>query len=207
MHDARDARNSHKNLLIAAKAGNVRAIRRLLDAGEDMNAASSRGHTALMYAARKGHHLCVRELINNGAHVDDKDCDGMTALMIAVVNGFKGVVITLLEAGADVELRARDNFTPLMYASYRNEVEILGTLIQAGANTEMSDALSIACEYGFKQIAIALLKAGTFVNNLNMHGGTALMLASRFGQDQVCSTSIGKNRHVLTPLRSLSDCP
>ena len=57
-------------LMLAARSGNVDAVRALLDDGADVNASEDeRGTTALMQAADQGHADVVDVLIEHGANV------------------------------------------------------------------------------------------------------------------------------------------
>jgi ankyrin repeat protein len=57
-------------LMIAARTGNVEAIKTLLDNGADINAKDTqRGTTALMWAADEGHAAAVKLLIDRGADI------------------------------------------------------------------------------------------------------------------------------------------
>ena len=68
-------------LLAAAPVNDVNAVRRLLDAGANVNAADAYGNTALMLAAEvrsKGD--VVKLLLERGADADIRDPSGLTAL-------------------------------------------------------------------------------------------------------------------------------
>jgi ankyrin repeat protein len=59
--------------MIAARTGNVEAIKTLLDNGADINAKDTqRGTTALMWAADEGHAAAVKLLIDRGADITAK---------------------------------------------------------------------------------------------------------------------------------------
>ncbi len=68
-------------LLGEAALGNTRAVQRLLEQGEDVNAKNYDGVTALMAAARGGKAATVELLIANGANVNAKNNAGETALV------------------------------------------------------------------------------------------------------------------------------
>ena len=66
---------------IAARDGNIEAVKQHLAAGADVNAkSSSLGHTPLQHAAFGGHKETVELLIANGADVNAKNMGGETAL-------------------------------------------------------------------------------------------------------------------------------
>ena len=69
----------------AAKAGDARAVERLLAAGTDPNAKEPKaGYTPLHIAAFSGRTEVVRVLLDHGAQVDARDNMDMTPLMEAV---------------------------------------------------------------------------------------------------------------------------
>lgn len=89
-------------LIRAAEAGDLAAIRRVLDdpAGGGADAPGAGGLTALMRAAARGNTDAVALLLARGAAVDARDSFGNTALMYACARGHAGVVEALVEAGA-----------------------------------------------------------------------------------------------------------
>ena len=85
--------------------GDVDQLRRLLNAGADINARDRHGQTGLMIAARDGKVEVTRFLIDGGAFLDQAAKFGLTALMLAVVNGHVEIVRMLVQAGASLEPR------------------------------------------------------------------------------------------------------
>ena len=85
----------------AAMHGDVDTARRLLQAGEDINARDGHGQTALMLAAHHGHRALVELLIENGADLNLTAKYRLSALMLAVVAGHTDIVRRLVRAGAD----------------------------------------------------------------------------------------------------------
>lgn len=110
------AEESHDTPLIrAAEKGDVGEVRRLLDAGENVNAYDGLGLvTPLMMAADKGHVEVVRLLLDRKADVNARDgAEGLTALdyaevgehpnpavinMLSAAGGRHGVVLDEVEA-------------------------------------------------------------------------------------------------------------
>ncbi len=87
----------------AAAAGDAVLMKRLIEAGMDVNAmdmAGKNGRTALMFAARAGHAEVVRILIQAGADVNAQGAWNETALMSATQGGSTEVVKILLDCGA-----------------------------------------------------------------------------------------------------------
>jgi hypothetical protein len=67
-------------LLLAAEAGHVEIIRKLLASGAPVNGRDVNGSTALMWAAANGRADAVRVLLRHGARVSARANDGSTAL-------------------------------------------------------------------------------------------------------------------------------
>jgi ankyrin repeat protein len=89
----------------AVKAGDVRALEALLDAGADVDAKDEHGQTALMNAARDGHTPVVRLLVERGADLNHTAKFNLSALMLAVINGRDAIVGVLVDAGADLSTK------------------------------------------------------------------------------------------------------
>ena len=145
-------------MLLAAKHGNVPAVKALLESGEDVNRWISRDCgeeycTALHIAAQYGHAAVTKVLIEAGADVNAQRADeGNTPLFDAVdstyttyTNRFPtntATVALLIHAGADVDLTCKSNDscrTPLSVAVDEGKVSMVTLLIQAGADVNIAD--------------------------------------------------------------------
>ena len=89
----------------ALRAGDVKGLARLLDAGADINALDRYGQTSLMIATRQGHVEVVRLLVDRGATLNHHAKYRITALMQAVISGHLQIVQMLVETGADTAIR------------------------------------------------------------------------------------------------------
>ncbi len=94
--------NSRHSLHTAAKAGNLDAVRAILDAGEDVDVLEGTHSTALMYAAYWGYGDVVAELLARGCDVNVRDDGNQTALYWARTQGFDDVA-ALIEAAGGTE--------------------------------------------------------------------------------------------------------
>jgi ankyrin repeat protein len=134
-------------LMWAAAGNHTEAMQLLIDAGADINAASSRidapeiekdrmqggfvyakipegRMTALHFAAREGHLEATATLIGAGANLNLGDNYGTTPLVMAILNGHLGVAAALLEAGADPNVQDRYGRTALFTATDLNTLDV-----------------------------------------------------------------------------------
>jgi tetratricopeptide (TPR) repeat protein len=75
--------------------GEAEDVKKILDAGMDINIADTEGKTALMYAAAWGHESVVKLLLSRGADAAITDKRGTNALPFAVAEGKDNVVVLL----------------------------------------------------------------------------------------------------------------
>lgn len=115
-------------LYLAAKSGNIGAVRSLIAEGMDVNAANAAGRSALMSAVFFRNRGIVRELLTEGANVNAVDAQGRSALMIAVVNKDINMVEILLGAGADVALEDKSKNTAMTLAEKSKNKSLLKLL-------------------------------------------------------------------------------
>ncbi len=126
----------------AAKKGGLKKLKRLVEAGHDVNQRDGWMATIpLMYAAMRGHTDCVEYLLQNGAQLDLKDRDGKTALHLAADGGHLEVIKKLVEKGQDVNRKDWGETTPLMEASGKGHTDCVNWLLENGAQVDMEDIL------------------------------------------------------------------
>jgi len=182
---------SHDSLLEEVERGDIVAIKAILAAGVDVNAADICGQTALHIAAEsRGDGDVLRILLDAGVRIDAVDMLGNTALHAAVLKHNTDAVRFLLNVGANADLSDGDGMTVLHLASkdYAEEhyveigyVEIVDALINAGAdlnkvNGDGDAALHIVLKrQSTRAVAIkVLLHAGANPNIVDRYGNTAL---------------------------------
>jgi ankyrin repeat protein len=117
-------------LMLAAVEGHVEVVRRLIDAGSEIN---GEGWTALHYAAWKGRLDVCKLLISKGADIDVRGPNGITPVMMAVRSGDLDTVKWLVWEVADLDAQTIDGATALSWAEKFELKEISAHLRQAGA--------------------------------------------------------------------------
>ena len=122
----------------AAFDGNIKAVKRQLNAGVDANAQTRSENTPLHAAAYQGHSDVVELLIANGADANASDVRGWIPLHAAVDQGHAVVADLLIVKGAD--LNAVSTWpgyqgTPLDLASRDNQTETADLLRKHGGKT------------------------------------------------------------------------
>jgi len=142
-------------LIIAARNGDIRIVRLLVENGADVNNAwykDRKTGTPLKFAAEHGHFDIVQYLMEKGSHINNPISGRCGPLIDASHNGHFKIVNELVRAGANVHSTTADGTAPLTFiagfgpkhAIKPNQVEIIGclqTLIDAGADVNSTDKL------------------------------------------------------------------
>ncbi len=173
-------------LVWAAEWGEVKCLRRLIDAGADINCALQDGTTQLtpiQMAAKSGHPQVVQALISAGANVNDFDLEGRSALMLVAKSGKPGALSTissLIAAGAYVNQLDISRTTALMWATLRLSANCVSALVKAGAdvnfrNSDGCSALLVAAlTFSLGKVKI-LVDAGAGGDSCLTSQGTSLV--------------------------------
>jgi len=180
-------------------------VRKLLEAGADVNFRFDSGFSPLLLAAYSGAHDVIKILIEAGADVNvaaalEEDSPCWSPLMMAVGRGDVEMFNLLMASGADVNYQNGHGETALTRAldfPYMDSAEsIVKALIQAGAdvNTKTTSEnydhyegctpctpLMIAILTGHEEMVKILIAAGSDLNHRNGKGETALLMAFLYG--------------------------
>ena len=175
-------------------------VRKLIDAGADVNATDAKGYTALAYAANSGLIELSRNLIQAGADVNKGG-----PLVQAIDRGHWEVVEIFLENGADINGKANmigrtdTVLSPMEAALNENSFKLYEILLsdpklnKDEINTTNSNGwnviMSVISHWNgydiFESDKISLLKqfsvAGVDIDAITNADYTALMYASRYG--------------------------
>lgn len=120
-------------LMQAARDGEDREIKSLLERGAKVNEPDRYGWTALNYAVAGLDSDKVKLLLGGGAEVNTKDRRGMTPLMWAAIGGRTEIVKLLLAKGAELNAQAKNGATALSFATAKGHDGIAQLLKKAGA--------------------------------------------------------------------------
>jgi ankyrin repeat protein len=115
-------------LLIAAKNGELQAVRSLISQATDVNVRDQYGWTPLLWAAMNGHTEMVRVLLVSGANPNTRNKYEWTPLMWAAGQGYSEIVRSLLSFGARINAQDRNGWTALMWAVDGKHSEVVSIL-------------------------------------------------------------------------------
>ena len=142
-----------ENIFAAAEVGDLEAIKKHLEGGEDVNGANKGGYTALHMAVRRGQKEAVALLLEKGANVNaerkgktplefagkneeiaallrekggktGKEIKAAGSIFSAAQSGLVDAVKTHLAAGVDVNGKNKGGYTALHLASKKGHVEV-----------------------------------------------------------------------------------
>lgn len=160
-------------LMLAANAGHLDLVERLLASGAAVDALAKDGANALHFAAAGGkfRHSDPREfdvnvevveaLIDAGADPGAATSDGLTPIIGACTAGSAEAVARLLAVGADPNVRGRNGDDCLISAVETGQAEFIRLLLaESGATVDSGAALSHAIFRGKAEVFALLLELG-----------------------------------------------
>ena len=169
-------------LVYAAKMGNLKVVRALLESGAKADIFKD-GNSFLISSVRaeNANELCSL-LIRHGANVNYQDKEqGSTALLYAVLSNNTELLPVLISAGANVNLPNKFDETPLFSAAYHGHTDCLKLLLAAGADVNSPNefkgitATMAAANKGHVECLKELIAAGGDINARCKEGSNALM--------------------------------
>ena len=183
-------------LMVAAKAGDVDLIGRLLARGARVEATSRSGGRALMFAAQSGSTKALERLLDAGAKVDAEAGNGWTALTVAAAVGDEDMTAALLDAGAEPGHRDVYGWTPLMRAAGNGHVATVRTLAPVSDLDAVDEsgltALHHAAHEGFSRVAAVLLERCADATLRDEYERTAAEMARNAGHRRLAEMIAAK---------------
>lgn len=150
----------------AAKNGDLKLARQLLDQGTNPTDFDSSGEPALLIASLAGHEDIVAFLLDNGVSVESRNKGGLTALHAAAYAGNLDVVKLLVSKKASVnDDKNFYHMSPLHAAAEEGHTEVVAFLLANKADIEAKErnGYTPVTQAGWRshwEAADLLLKAG-----------------------------------------------
>ncbi|NOY23377.1 MAG: hypothetical protein GXO70_07695 [Acidobacteria bacterium] len=182
-----DESGKTRELIRAARTGNLEMVQKILQLGTDLNGRDKKGNTPLITAIESGKNSIASLLLDTGASVNAAAKSGTTPVMAAARTGNRKLLSRLLKNGAKVEQADRKGNSALTYAIQSRCVPCTAMILKRGADVNRPDGkarppLLIAAADGDYAMCDVLLKAGAFVDKSDPDGTTPLMKAAAGGK-------------------------
>eukprot|EP01088_Endostelium_zonatum_P022627 TRINITY_DN992_c0_g1_i1.p1 TRINITY_DN992_c0_g1~~TRINITY_DN992_c0_g1_i1.p1 ORF type:complete len:426 (-),score=101.81 TRINITY_DN992_c0_g1_i1:84-1361(-) len=162
--NSNDAANHE--LFRACRDNDIRAIKKMLDQGYDINCSDvDTGSTPLHWAASKSQHHAIRLLVESGANVNMQNKRGLTPLHLLIINRVEPIAFWLVKKGADIRIVDNEGHTALDLALpwTQKELEELWIKVQNGIVVETPELQTVVVKK-------------TLINEPEMAGGQQQML-------------------------------
>lgn len=182
-------------LVAAAEAGDLAAMRRLLDAGMPVDARDARGRSALLAATHANRVDAARLLIERGADVNAKDDIQDSPFLYAGAQGRLEILRLALAAGAELKSSNRYGGTALIPSAHHGHVETVRELLKTKIDIDHVNRLGwtalleaiILGDGGaaHTEIVRLLLAHGASPNLADAQGVTPLAHAEQRGQQAI----------------------
>jgi ankyrin repeat protein len=199
------------DLRVAAQKGDVAALRSLLAAGADVNAATPYDQQTPLTAAIMGSHTeAVRVLLAAGADPFVMTPRGNALALAAELDAAPTVELLVAAAERSGKDHRGDYGQALSPAVFNGRTAAVGVLLRAGADPNARGTypngrgayetpLHEAAYGGFAEIATLLVRAGAAVDAVESGGGTALVAATLNGHSEVVRVLLAAGARANTP--------
>ncbi|EAY27141.1 ankyrin repeat domain-containing protein [Microscilla marina] len=195
-------------LMKAAKNGHLDAVKFLIEKGANISKGNSGKENPITLAAKKNHSEIVLYLIEKGEKVNYRETNyGMTALHHAALNGNLELVKKLMAKGADMKIQNKEEETPFAVAVFYKNLGVAKYFLSKGANPNqlgrykkpviMHAAATTRRNRHIlppdvEAMVNLLLASGADINQQDMVGNTALIMAATKGRVGVMDFLIKK---------------
>lgn len=166
----------------------IKAVKALIEAGENVNAKDNEGRTAMLYMDQLSGKKAL-DLVKAGADVNARDKDKRTALMLTEDTYLAKI---LIDSNIKVDAKDKDGkaallfFARLLLFNDKDVVTLISLLGNSGANFKTKDnygntALHYIVErqdYTYASLIDTCLKYGSDIDAQNKEGNTPLMWAA-----------------------------
>ena len=176
------------SLVQAVKKSDIAAVRTLIQAHVDVNAAEPDGTTALHWAASRGDAPMVKLLIRAGSRTSAANRYGVTPLLLACETGGAATVEALLGAGADANSALPEGETAVMVAARSGKADVIQLLAARGARVDAKEgwrgqtALMWAAAENHPDVIKTLVAFGADIHARTEGGFTPMLFAARAGK-------------------------
>jgi hypothetical protein len=212
-------------LMLAAKQGNIRMMRLLLDHGADKDARNKYGDSAIHWAADEHKYEAVELLIQNGANLSFENERGRTPLhwVLDGIGNFDSkridtakMIALLVRGGADVNAGDGVRMTPFVLLAFRLKwlelgeegpirpphFDLLELMMKHGANVNATSdspytALHLAALHGNMTLMFWLISVNADWNIENECGKTVFQTLALPETDISSMAHIRRKNHIL----------
>lgn len=179
---------------LAARKGNLNALKALKKEGACLHQKDKRGYSPLAYATHYGHVQIVKFLIEQGLDVNQGNARREHPLWLAMNNNHIKMLHTLIELGARFDNIDR----PLHEALEEGQAEVFRALVEKGIALNLSDrngktAVYIAAENNKPELLQVLIAKGANLNQADKNGKTPLFIAAERGYKEVVKQLLQAN--------------
>jgi uncharacterized protein len=163
-------RGAGSDVADAVMKGDLAAVRKLVAAKADVNAAQVDGATALHWAVYRDDMESADLLLRSGANVMAANREGTTPLFMAALYGNPKMIDRLIKGGADAKARGPNGETTVMFAARNGNPEAIKVLVAAGVDVNVKEgirattALMWAAEEGNAAAVKTLVELGADVS-------------------------------------------
>ncbi|KAF4321535.1 hypothetical protein BBO99_00001004 [Phytophthora kernoviae] len=180
-------------LLFAARDGDIKTVRFLLENNAAVDVRNAHGATALHFAASGGHRAVARVLLKHGASVNATDISGKTPLLQAAANGDSKLVRLFLKHGANASVSDVFGWTAQRLAASTGNYKVLATLQYYNQRKSCWESMTQRRSYRGHSVSTAISNSTQETNQVETGAPFSIAMI-------VSTTKHEKN--VLKPLRS-----